>query len=727
MRNETVSDHARSEKTISNKIKPIAFLMNHLNEEYASRVFSGVQSAAQERNARLFVLLGGSFNNPYFDNTSKNAVFSLARSKAIQGIIALSSTISTYTDKTDYTRFLESFAPVPIVSIGLECANAVTIAIDNRAGMMDLVRHLAKTHGYRRIALLCGPETSVDAEARFSAYKEALGETGIGFDETLVVRGSFHASSGQYAVKELLDSRKAGFDCLIASNDYSAMRAISELRNRGIRVPEDIAVAGFDNITEAQYADISLTTVDQYALKLGYTAVHKLLSLIDGNDPGNTLLASSLVVRGSCGCDHEHTPSGEKPHAEDGDGTASNISSYMHSRLAPGVPPGEIESFARRLADCIKGDAIDDYRTRFIGTLGEGIDLFGKHKPGNHFWPGLIHLLFEHAFAFYPEKKESLIPLFLDVSENVCRTVLNRIERPALVSRVRGMELSSLKKRLGSVLDAAKLSGIARDILPFLGVRQSVIYVMKKRRDDTPEQYERIVCFDAENDHEMNSPGDADSGEISIIDRLCGLDTGYLFFIQSLVHARACFGYVCYGPGKDFTIADETEIGNLGTMSDVFTNELSAAVKSILLLREMRENAELIRESDNADRDLLLKYEKLNLSEEKGAEFFRELLTYMNSEKPFINENLTLPELALKLNISRNHLSFIINEYSGVNFYEFINTYRVEYAMRLLEEAGGKQKSVLEVAFMSGFRSKSTFNKIFKKYTGHTPKLYKKK
>lgn len=103
------------------------------------------------------------------------------------------------------------------------------------------------------------------------------------------------------------------------------------------------------------------------------------------------------------------------------------------------------------------------------------------------------------------------------------------------------------------------------------------------------------------------------------------------------------------------------------------------------------------------------------------------VIDYMDEEKPYLKPDLTLQELAEMLKMSRNQLSAMINHGTGRNFYDFINTYRVEHFKRELFKAGNNHLSILGIALNCGFNSKTTFNKVFKSQTGLTPSLYKKK
>jgi len=120
------------------------------------------------------------------------------------------------------------------------------------------------------------------------------------------------------------------------------------------------------------------------------------------------------------------------------------------------------------------------------------------------------------------------------------------------------------------------------------------------------------------------------------------------------------------------------------------------------------------------------KYHRSGLSPLKAEEYRGQLVSYMDDESPYLESELTLTQLAQALSIPNNHLSQVINEQFELNFFDFINSYRVREAKTWLSDLVKSRATMLEIAFESGFKSKSTFNAAFKKHTGQTPSEYKK-
>lgn len=120
------------------------------------------------------------------------------------------------------------------------------------------------------------------------------------------------------------------------------------------------------------------------------------------------------------------------------------------------------------------------------------------------------------------------------------------------------------------------------------------------------------------------------------------------------------------------------------------------------------------------------RYEHSKLTKDDRDRYLKRLKAYMEKEKPYLMPSLTIKELATKLWISHRYLSQVINESLGLNFFDFVNSYRIEEAKRLLTDSSNDKRSILELLFDAGFNTKSVFNRVFKKHTGMTPTEFKR-
>lgn len=176
------------------------------------------------------------------------------------------------------------------------------VTLENKAGARQLVEHLITVHGCRRIAFLAGPPGNEDSVWREAGYADALRQHGMAPDPALRGVGWFNEAGGREAVQAWLKQR-LDFDAIFAADDETASGAILALREAGVRVPEDVAVVGFDDVPFARLLVPPLTTVRAPIETVGMTAARHLIDLIHGRpvEPV-TLLPTELVVRQSCGC-----------------------------------------------------------------------------------------------------------------------------------------------------------------------------------------------------------------------------------------------------------------------------------------------------------------------------------------------------------------------------------------------------------------------------------------
>jgi LacI family transcriptional regulator len=165
-----------------------------------------------------------------------------------------------------------------------------------------MAEHLTAGHGYRRLGFVGGPPDAPDAVERLAAFSSAVRDV-PGCTVDVVPGGDFSEASGRTAARVLL-GREAIPEAVACANDQMAIGVMRELQRSGIRVPEDVAVTGFDNIFPGRVVEPPLTTVGQPVRDLGARAAARLMERIEGSTepPRAETLPTELVVRRSCGC-----------------------------------------------------------------------------------------------------------------------------------------------------------------------------------------------------------------------------------------------------------------------------------------------------------------------------------------------------------------------------------------------------------------------------------------
>lgn len=212
--------------------------------------------------------------------------------RQIDGLIVIGGFLTS-----DHLAPFVERTPVVFVARRLADCEENCLYIDNRKAAYLATQHLI-TLGHRRIAHLSGRRDHPDAVEREQGYKQALADAGIELRPELVVEGNFRRQSGVLAVEMLL-ARGAAFSAIFAANDQMAFGTRLALYRRGIRVPEDVSLVGFDDEPAAAFMVPPLTTIRQPAVELGLEASRVILARLNGERTTPARLKAELVVRES--------------------------------------------------------------------------------------------------------------------------------------------------------------------------------------------------------------------------------------------------------------------------------------------------------------------------------------------------------------------------------------------------------------------------------------------
>ncbi|GHC70365.1 LacI family DNA-binding transcriptional regulator [Limoniibacter endophyticus] len=193
---------------------------------------------------------------------------------------------------------LKNLPPIVMASETFEGLDLPSVKVNNVAAAKGAVAHLI-AQGHHAIVHLAGPLPEQLASDRLAGYRTALAEAGISFDPSLVEAGDYSIEAGRQGI-EALFARGKTFSAVFASSDQMAIGAIAALRSRGLSVPQDISVIGFDDILFANAFEPPLSTVRQPRRELGRHAMRMMIELLSGNTrPADVLLPTELILRGS--------------------------------------------------------------------------------------------------------------------------------------------------------------------------------------------------------------------------------------------------------------------------------------------------------------------------------------------------------------------------------------------------------------------------------------------
>jgi LacI family transcriptional regulator len=280
---------AQSLKT--RKTQTLGVLLPDLYGEFFSEVIRGIDQKAQQNGYHL--LVSGSHN----DRGEIEAALRAMRGR-VDGLVVMSPAI----EARSLTGNLPAALPVVLLNCPTDDDRYDAVNIDNYGGAYAMTRHLLGL-GHRRIAFIRGAEENFDAEERLRGYRAAMSEGDGGKESPLELVGDFTEAAGYRAATEILALTPRP-TAAFAANDSMAIGALSAFRSARVRVPEDVAVVGFDDIPIARYVSPPLSSVRVAISGLGAHAAERLLrALQDGGAhvPRQQVLPTTLVVRRSCG------------------------------------------------------------------------------------------------------------------------------------------------------------------------------------------------------------------------------------------------------------------------------------------------------------------------------------------------------------------------------------------------------------------------------------------
>ncbi len=263
----------------------LALLLPDITNPFFPALVKGVQLLADERHYTLLLC------NTAADPEREEEYLRVLRGKRVDGVILVGL-------KLNGQRIRRALGEVPVVVLdrSVDLPGAAVVQVDHRGGATLAVRHLLEL-GHRDIAHVAGPGDLAVSRERLEGYREALSEAGLPYRPELVVEADFTEEGGYEAVQGLCATGHVS--AIFAANDLSAIGIMAALRERGLTVPDEVSVVGFDDIHLCAYTVPALTTIRQPAYAMGRRAAELLIDAVEGGDPRGVTFEAELVVRGS--------------------------------------------------------------------------------------------------------------------------------------------------------------------------------------------------------------------------------------------------------------------------------------------------------------------------------------------------------------------------------------------------------------------------------------------
>jgi LacI family transcriptional regulator len=276
--------------------RTVGVIVPDIENPFYTSVIGGIEEVLQASEYSL--LLANSNENPKREQANVRTF----QGEGVAGIIFASTG-----DTAIYSQLLAASVPLVAVSRVPEDLRIDTVSVANRAGARSAIEHLVKL-GHKRIGFISGPSWITTAKERVLGYEEGLSAAGIGVDRGLIQYADFRQRGGYEAMRELLRLKKVPSAVFVGSN-LMTLGALQAIHEDGIRIPEDLAVVGFDDLPWAVSLNPPLTAVAQPAYQVGLTAARLLLDRLGNRNRAvrNVVLETSLTIRASCGAGQKNS------------------------------------------------------------------------------------------------------------------------------------------------------------------------------------------------------------------------------------------------------------------------------------------------------------------------------------------------------------------------------------------------------------------------------------
>lgn len=269
----------------------IGLVISDIQNPYFLSVIRGVEDAAYAQQMNLILC------NSDEDPDKERMYLNVMESERVAGLIIVPAHSN---NSADLNQLKQAGIPIILLDRVVRNVQVDTVQVDNELGAYEAVKHLTNL-GYKRIATITGSRKLTTGRERYQGYLAALEAAGLPLDESLVKTGNFKTETGYALALELMENNPP--DAIFVANNLMSLGALRALRERGIRVPDDVALVGFDDLPWSGELYSPLTAVSQPTYELGQEAMSMLLRRL--NDPTapyrTVVLQPHLIVRESCG------------------------------------------------------------------------------------------------------------------------------------------------------------------------------------------------------------------------------------------------------------------------------------------------------------------------------------------------------------------------------------------------------------------------------------------
>lgn len=602
----------------------IGYLTPFILGELSLSIIKGVQEKADELDINLVCLVG-----QRFEDTSKefikqaNIVYDLVDKEYIKGSVIWSSQITKELSEQKTKDFYNKLKDIPLVGISMPIKGYPNISTDDTESMKAIIEHLVVEHKYTKIGFVCANKGNYICEKRLNAYKENLKYFGLKYRDELVSKyNELSINGGKKGTKQLFIERALepvkDIEAIVAPNDIIAVGVSEQLRQLGIRCPEEIAVVGFDNTKESKISKPSLTTVNQSYPKQGYEAVSLLIDIIKGNTTQNNVsIPGRLIIRNSCGCKEtnlsELNIDNSNTSFKMADGKLVETITDIQKNIVPFYYTIE-PSWVENLAESFLYDMQNNGSERFISTLNVYLDIISSHNEDISNFQNIITLL-RNKISPLIQNYKSLLKA-TDIWNKARITITDASELVAFNKLTKDEEtlysIYSTEQRLMPTFALKEFLDTIENILKDMKIKSCYIAIYDKQ-EDILKKSKLIFAYNEKGriivakDYYFN-PKEIVPKEFKPIDRR------YTYIVNALYYKNIQLGFVVY----------ETDVIDRFVF-DTLSGQISSALYRIKMFKRLKE-------SENDREHLFDKLQAKNLELEKKIEERTSAIHNVNKE-----------------------------------------------------------------------------------------------
>ncbi len=726
VRKQYLAERKNAGKRVTIGFAGIADLRHFISLEY----IKGMMKACSDYDIN-FINMGGAIKYSLFDDINfvshYTKHFKFMKAPLLDGIVTWAASLSEFMDVKAYTKLFSELQPLPMVDIGhMDIPGASMLKIDAASAMRSMMEHLVNVHHYTKFAFI-GTDISEPQRRRLMNFEHELKRYGLPLMENAVVM--MNKKMETKFIDEAADTLIANFDLhdkknievIVTASDIIASEVIEQFSRRGIRVPGDVAVTGFNNWYESVTSRSPLTTIDLVYFKRGYAAVELLIDKILSPEQNSETLyfPVDLVVRQSCGC-LEKSVAASRAEEEIFDETpdSSDSEDDLRMRLSGKIRqifPYEGEESISRMLDAFFSDVYDENKeeSRMLQWFQNVMQDYRKSRDfdSDHFQNAVSELrklllpvlkTEKPVSSFYVENIFHQMRTLVSVFQRY-ETMAER-ENPYRINNISGQAINFLSAQtMDQVYETLKNELSELDIpgvILALSDTMSRSFPVPKIEFVYPEPGSELEQL-------MHKP----VSEPNLFPKdFFTKDRRYSVMLEVLHHADLYFGYAFF----------EMKTINLATY-DVLRMLLSNALYTVYR-KEGRVKFNSYEVEKTQIQELINSYEDaVNPKTLRMRISVKKITDYLTDH---INEMTDIEKMADALMISRSYLSRKCRELTGLSVQQLHEKLKIEQAKNML--ALGRFE-LSEIASTLGFKSQNYFSNVFKKNTGLSPLNWLKK